>query len=109
DLPRQPPFVLAPAALALRTAVADDRIPIAIGLRLVVGGDLKREGLAVLERVPAIEAHARHPTHRELDGQDVALLATRKVGRRPMHGANRAVGKRSGVKGGSLLRVIVVP
>src|SRR6187455_1731395 len=35
DLPVQAPFVLAPAARALRTAVADDRVPVAIGFGLV--------------------------------------------------------------------------
>ena len=56
DLPRQAPLVLAPAAHALLAAVADDGIPVAVGLRLVIGGDLKRECFAVLERGTAIEA-----------------------------------------------------
>src|SRR6478672_7681662 len=58
DLPGQAPFVLAPATRALRAAVADDRVPITVSLRLIVGGDLKGERLAVLERVPAVEAKA---------------------------------------------------
>ena len=109
DLPRQAPFVLAPAARALRAAVADDRVPVTVGLRLVVGGDLEGERLAVLERVPAVEADARHAAHRELDRQDVARLAAGKVGRRPVHRADRAVGKGPGVEARGLFRVMVVP
>lgn len=43
DLPGQTPAVLAPAALAFLTAIFDDRAPQAVGFRLVVGRDLKRE------------------------------------------------------------------
>ena len=50
DLPGDAPLVLAPAARALLAAVADDGVPVAVGLLLVVGGDLEREGLVVLER-----------------------------------------------------------
>ena len=41
-------------------AVADDRVPVAVGLGLVVGRDLERERLAVLELRPAVEADAGH-------------------------------------------------
>jgi hypothetical protein len=60
DLPGHAPPVLAPAAGALLAAIADDRIPVAIGLRLVVGRDLEGERLGVLERRPAIEPDAGH-------------------------------------------------
>ena len=43
------PLVLAPAALALLPAVTDDRVPVPVGLGLVVGRHLERERLAVLE------------------------------------------------------------
>src|SRR3990167_1300789 len=79
DLPRQAPLVLAPAAPAFRATVADDRVPIAVGLRLVVGGDLKGESLALLERFAAVEANAPHAADRELDRQHVARLAAAKV------------------------------
>lgn len=49
DLPGQSPFVLAPAAHALLTTVADDRVIIAIRFGLINGCDLKRERFAVLE------------------------------------------------------------
>jgi hypothetical protein len=65
-------LVLAPAACALRAAVADDRVPTTVGLRLVVGGDLKGERLALLEDIPTVEAKARQAAHRELDRQDGA-------------------------------------
>src|SRR5438552_14772553 len=42
DLPGQSPFVLAPAALTLLAAIADNRVPIAIRFGLVSGCDLKR-------------------------------------------------------------------
>ena len=59
DLPRQTPPVLAPAALALLAAVSDDRVPQAVGFCLIIGGDLEREGLAVLELRPTVQADAR--------------------------------------------------
>ena len=58
DLPRQAPLVLAPAAGAFLAAVADDRVPQAVGFGLVVGRDLERERLAVLERRPAVQPDA---------------------------------------------------
>ena len=95
DLPGDAPFVLAPAALAFLAAVADDRVPVAVGLLLVVGGDLEREGLAVLERGAAVEADAGNAGNGELDRQHVALLAGRVVARRAVDGADRAVRERS--------------
>src|SRR4029078_9207704 len=56
DLPRHAPFVLAPATRALLTAIADDGIPIAVGLGLILGGDHERKGLAMLELRTAVEA-----------------------------------------------------
>src|SRR5262245_46054355 len=58
DLPRHAPFVLAPAAGALLAAIADDGVPVAVGLGLTVGGDHEREGFAVLELRTAVEADA---------------------------------------------------
>ncbi len=109
DLPRQTPFVLAPAARALHAAVTDDRVPITVGLRLVVGGDLKGECLAVLERIPAVETKAWHAAHREFDRQDVARLAAWKVRRCPMHRTDCTVGKGLGVKACGFFRVMIVP
>src|SRR6478736_4458243 len=43
DLPGDSPLVFAPAALALLAAIADDGVPVAVGLLLIVSGDLERE------------------------------------------------------------------
>src|SRR5688500_2281858 len=59
DLPGEPPAVLAPAALALLAAVADNGVPVAIRLFLVVLGYLEGKGLAVLERRATVEAETR--------------------------------------------------
>src|SRR4051794_24814358 len=56
DLPRHTPLVFAPAARALLAAIADYRIPVAIGLVLIVGGDLEREGFVVLDGGTSVEA-----------------------------------------------------
>src|SRR5512143_1121951 len=55
DLPREAPAVLAPTARALLAAVADDRVPVAIRLFLIVRRDLEGERLAVPERRAAVE------------------------------------------------------
>ena len=65
DLPVDAPFVLAPSAGALPPAIADNRVPIAIGFFLVVGGDLKRERFALFERRPAIEPDTGNSCDRE--------------------------------------------
>src|SRR3546814_6262611 len=75
DLPGNPPLVLAPAARALLAAVADDGIPIAVGLLLIVGGDLEREGFVMLERGTPVEAETRNARNGEFDRQHVALFA----------------------------------
>src|SRR5918999_6337140 len=75
DLPGDAPLVLSPAARALLAAIADDGVPVAVGLLLIVGGDLEREGFAMLERGTAVEADARDAGNREFDRQHVALLA----------------------------------
>src|SRR5690606_23154577 len=41
DLPGHAPLVLAPAARAFLATIADDRVPVAIGLFLIVGRDLE--------------------------------------------------------------------
>src|SRR6476661_11075759 len=55
DLPRHAPLVFAPAARALLAAIADDGVPIAIGLGLIVSGDHERKGFAGLERGAAVQ------------------------------------------------------
>src|SRR5690606_38819205 len=79
DLPRNAPLVLAPAARALLAAVADDGIPKAVGLLLIVRGDLERERFVMLEGGPPVEAETRDARDGEVDGQDISLLAGRIV------------------------------
>src|SRR5690606_38868984 len=109
DLPRQAPAVLAPAAFALLAAIADDGVPVAVGLRLVVGRDLERERLALLEHRPSVQADAGDAQHGELDGEHVAGLAAGEIARRAMHRVHGAVGKGPGIEGGGAERVVVVP
>jgi hypothetical protein len=47
DLSGEGPLVLAPAARTLLAAIADDGVPVAVGLVLLVGGNLEREGFAL--------------------------------------------------------------
>src|SRR4051812_7093104 len=47
DLPGNAPPVLAPATRAFLPAIANDRVPVAVGLLLIVSGDLEREGFVV--------------------------------------------------------------
>src|SRR6185436_4563222 len=73
DLPGQAPAILAPTALAFLAAVADDRVPVAVGLCLIVRRDLKGKRLGVLERRAAVEAETGNAQDGEIDRQDVAL------------------------------------
>src|SRR5208283_2186995 len=63
DLPRKAPAVLAPAALAFAAAILDNRIPVAVGLCLIVG--------------PYQEAH--RPVLRERTDRRLPLIAVRWV------------------------------
>src|SRR4051794_31688050 len=59
DLPRKAPAVLAPAALAFLPAIADDGIPIMVGLFLVVGQDHEADRLISLKIGSAVQADER--------------------------------------------------
>lgn len=63
----------------------------------------------MLEPGAAIEADAGDAHDDELDQQRIALLVARKIARRMVHGAQRAVGKGLGVKPRGLFGVLVVP
>jgi hypothetical protein len=109
DLPRQSPFVLAPAARALLAAIADDGVPVAIRFGLVSGRDLKRERFGVRERRSAVEPEARNAQHGKLDGQDVPLLPRREIPRSAVYRADRRIGKGLRVKLRRVLGTAVVP
>src|SRR5690606_28066594 len=74
DLPGHAPLVLAPATHAFLPAIAHDGIPVAVGFRLVVSGDLEGKGFAVLEGGAAVEADALNAHEAELDRQDLTRL-----------------------------------
>src|SRR4051812_31561284 len=73
DLPGEPPAILAPAAGALLAAVADDRVPVTVGLFLVLGQDDEADRLVRLEIRPAIQADVRLAQDGELDDEFLAL------------------------------------
>ena len=77
-------MVFAPTAFAGLTAIVDDGVPVAICLGLISGCNLEREGLAVLECRPAIDAETGNSKYREFDGQDVSLFARWVVARSPL-------------------------
>src|SRR5690606_20409420 len=109
DLPGDAPLVPAPAALALLAAIADDRVPVAVGLLLVRGRHLEGEGLAVPERGAAVDADARNAEDGEVDGEHVPLPAGREVARRAVDGVDGRVGEGGRVEARRFLRVMVVP
>src|SRR5258706_7850157 len=109
DLPGDAPLVLAPAALALLATIANDGVPVAVGLLLIVGGDLEREGFVMFEGRTAVEPDTRDTGNYEFDCQHVALLAGWEVTGRTVDGAHRAVGKGLCVEPGSSLGVFIVP
>src|ERR1700704_4658392 len=74
NLPGEAPPVLAPTALTLLAAIADDRVPVPVRLFLIVRRDLERKGLAVLELRAAVETDTGNAENGELHRQDIALL-----------------------------------
>src|SRR4030081_2759724 len=109
DLPGDAPLVLAPAARALLASIADNGVPVAVGLLLIIGGDLKRESLVMLERGTAVEADTRDAGDCEFHRQHVALLAGWVVTGCTVGDTHCAVGKGFGVEAGSRLCILVVP
>ena len=86
-----------------------DGVPVAVGLGLVGGGDLEREGLAVSEGGPAVEPHAGQAEHGELDHQHVSLLAIGVVARRAVDGADGGIGEGGGVEARGCFGIAVEP
>ena len=109
DLPANTPFVLAPAALAFLPAIADDCVPVAVGLFLIVGRDLEGKGLTVLVVRPAIEADSGYARNGEFDNQGIARFAVGIVGRRTVDGADAALRKGFGVEARGLFGIVFVP
>ena len=72
----RPQRSFAPTALVFLTAIADDRVPIAVRLFLIVRRDLERKGLGVPELRATVETEARNAQNCELHCQDIALRRT---------------------------------
>ena len=106
DLPRHAPLVFAPAARALLAAIADDGVPIAVGLGLIVGGDQEREGFGVLERGPPLRPIRETPATLNSTTSTSPSCRMGSHGCTP-DGAHRAVGKGLGIKSGSGLGILV--
>src|SRR6476620_3712678 len=79
DLPREAPFVLAPAAVAFLAAVIDDRVPIAVGLLLAFGQDHEADCLIRLEQRSAVETDERLAEDSKLDGDLLPLRPRRRI------------------------------
>src|SRR6185436_12184091 len=107
--PGEAPTVLAPPALALRAAIADDRVPVAISFFLIVRGDLEGKGFALFELRPAVEAEAGNAENGKLDRQHVAHLTARVVRRGVVNCRHLSVRKGRGVETRGVLGVFVEP
>src|SRR5436190_6832371 len=109
DLPGEAPAVLAPTARAFLAAIADDRVPVAVRLFLIVGRDLEGKGLVVLELRAAVETETRNTQNGELHGQFIALLAAWVVTGRLVNRGHFTIRKGGGVEARGLMRVFVEP
>ena len=67
------PSILAPAALTLLAAVADNRVPVAIRFGLIVSRNLKRKCFRMLECGSSIQAKTGDAQYGEFNRQDVTL------------------------------------
>src|SRR5262249_39390348 len=73
------------------------RSHLAVGLFLIVSGDLEREGLVMFESGTPVETDTRDAGDLEFDNQNVTRFAVRVVVGRMVDRAHRAVGKGFGV------------
>ena len=62
NLPGQAPFVLAPPACPLSATIADDGVPVTIGLDLVLGEDLNEKASLCLKAGPPFRPRQAMPT-----------------------------------------------
>ena len=108
-MPGDAPLVFAPAASAFLAAIADDGVPVSIGLVLIVGRDLEREGFVMFERWTAVETDTGTPATVNSTISTSPAVPDGLVTGCTVYGAHYAVGKRLGVEEGSSLGVLVVP
>src|SRR5688572_12128278 len=109
DLPGEAPAVLAPTALAFLAAIADDCVPVAVRLFLIVRRDLKRKGLTVPELRATVETETGNSENSELHRQHLARFAAGVVSGRLVHSGDFAIRKGGGVEARRLMRVLVEP
>src|SRR5436309_4101588 len=109
DLPGEAPAVLAPTALAFRSAIADDRVPVTVRLFLILRRDLEGKGLGVPERRAAVETETGNAQDSELHRQHIALFAARIVTGSLVNSGYFTIGKDDGVETRRLMRVLVEP
>jgi hypothetical protein len=109
DLPGEAPAVLAPSALTFLAAIADDRVPVAVCLFLIVSRDHERKSFAVFEHRAAVEAETRNAQHGEFNRQHIALLPVGEIGWGFVNSDHFTVGKGCGVEAGRILCVLVEP
>src|SRR6185295_16915961 len=86
-----------------------NRVPVAVRLRLIVGGDLEGERLGVLERRAAVETEAGNAEDGELHRQNIAGLAARVVARCLVDSGHFTIRKGGGVEPRRVLCVLVEP
>src|SRR5215207_3133823 len=98
DLPREAPSIPAPAAGAFFSTPTDDRLPIAIRFRLVLGHHHEADRLVGAKVRAAIEANERPAQEGELDRQFLAFVTARIIGRGGMRRPDMAVGEGAGVE-----------
>src|SRR5205823_7495292 len=89
--------------------MADDRVPVAVCLFLILRRYLKGKGLAVPERRAAVEPQTGNAHDGELHRQHIALLAARIVTRSHVNSGYFTIRKGDRIETRRLLRVFVEP
>ena len=79
DLPRKTPAILAPTASTFLPSIANDGVPITVGLFLVPGQDHEADGFIGLEIGSAVQADERSAEQGELDREFGPFRPSRKV------------------------------
>src|SRR3954468_9696477 len=109
DLPGQTPAVFAPTPLAFRAAIANDRVPVTVGLFLSVRRDLEGKGFRVPERRSAIEAKTRNTNDSELHRQHIAFFAARIIAGSLVNSGYFTIGKSGRVEARRVMCVFIEP
>src|SRR6202035_4977612 len=100
---------LAPTALAFRSAIADDRVPVAVRLFLILRRNLEGKGLGVPKLRAAVETETRNAQDGELHRQHIALLAARIITGSLVNRGYFTIRKGGCVEARRLMRIFVEP